>query len=463
MRRLCAIVVLLVSQACALRAPPSPDTVLQEGLPGVAVPDAWLGPAAPGAVTQPWLAAFNDARLDDLVGQALAFNPDLTVASARVEQAEAALQAAGGKLMPAVAMLGKGGGKLGGDFTGTSGVLLSAQWELDIWGRVRNTQRGASEGYLAAASDLDAARQSIAALVAKAWFIATESALQHHIAQQMVDDAKQFVTIADDRQRIGPGNELDVTLAQQQLQAALDAERQLDLAVRDALRAVDVLTGRYPAAQLEPSITFDPLSEAVPAGLPSELLERRFDVRAAQHRIYAAFANVEAAKAARLPTLSLTAGLSHINSDLFVLDKRDDIVKSIGGNIFLPIFDGGQLKAQVQARTAEQRLAVGQWARTGLNAFAEVEAALAANANLAEREPILAQQLALGQRALQLERVRYSVGSSDLRTVLQQQMATYGAQAALVRVQAERRLQRVNLYVALGGDFGVAQALATTP
>jgi outer membrane protein TolC len=183
-------------------------------------------------------------------------------------------------------------------------------------------------------------------------------------------------------------------------------------------------------------------------------------VRSAQHRIYAAFANVEAAKAARLPTLSLTAGLSHITSDLFVLDRRDDIVKSVGGNIFLPIFDGGQLKAQVEARTAEQRLAVGQWARTGLNAFAEVEASLAANANLAEREPILAQQLALGRRALQLEQVRYQVGASDLRSVLQQQMATYSAQTALIRVQAERRVQRVNLYVALGGDFGADQAPA---
>ncbi len=101
--------------------------------------------------------------------------------------------------------------------------------------------------------------------------------------------------------------------------------------------------------------------------------------------------------------------------------------------------------------------------RAGLNAFDEVEAALAANANLAEREPILAQQLALGQHALQLEQVRYQIGASDLRTVLQQQMATYSAQTALIRVQAERRVQRVNLYVALGGDFGVARAVATTP
>ncbi len=135
-------------------------------------------------------------------------------------------------------------------------------------------------------------------------------------------------------------------------------------------------------------------------------------------------------------------------------------MESVGGTVFLPIFDGGVLTAQVEARTAQQHQAVAQWAQTGLNAFAEVETALSQEATLREREPILSEQVALAARALDLERVRYRVGSSDMRPVLQQQMATYAARTALLRVQSERRVQRVNLYLALGGDFGVDAAPA---
>jgi outer membrane protein TolC len=223
---------------------------------------------------------------------------------------------------------------------------------------------------------------------------------------------------------------------------------------------VEVLVGRYPGAQLDPRTTLPLLAEAVPAGLPSELLERRLDVRAAQARIRAAFSGVEEARVARLPTLSLTAGLSHITSDLFLLEKRDDIVESIGLKAFLPIYRGDDLVSEIEARTAQQRQAVAIWARTGMKAFAEVESALAHETSLAEREPILAAQVELGGRALELEQTRYRVGAVDMRPVLQQQLALYAVQTALLRVQSERRVQRVNLYLALGGDFGVEAALA---
>jgi NodT family efflux transporter outer membrane factor (OMF) lipoprotein len=450
----------LFATACALKDSPDRTEFYGQALPGLQVPGSWVASETAGAVVEPWLASFQDPRLEALVGEALAYNPDLKVASARVEQATAALKAAGAQLGPSVDAFGKGGGKLGGDFTGTSGVLLRATWELDVWGRMRYGRRAAEESYLSTEVDLAGARQSLAALVAKGWFLAIESRQQREIALQMVGDSEKSVALAQDRLRIGAGNELDVTLAKQTLQTARDSANQINLAYQEAVRAIEVLVGRYPAAQLETPEAFDPLADATPTGLPSELLERRLDVQAAEHRIAAAFSQVEEARAAKLPTLSLSAGLSHISSDLFVLDNRDDIVKSVGGTVFLPIFDGGYLTAQVEARTAQQHQAVALWAQTGLKAFSEVESALAREASLQEREPILATQLELSQRALELERVRYRVGSSDLRSVLQQQMATYGVRTALLRVQSERRVQRVNLYVALGGDFGVESAFA---
>ncbi len=171
----CATTLLLALSACALKDPPSRDEIGRQALPGVAVPDAWAGRAAAGTIVEPWLGTFGDPRLAQLVGEAFAYNPDLSLAAARVEEAAANVTAAGGRLGPTIDAFGKGGGKLGGDFTGTSGVLLRATWELDLWGRLRNGRRAAEEAYFATHTDLMAARQSLAGMVAKAWFVAIEA------------------------------------------------------------------------------------------------------------------------------------------------------------------------------------------------------------------------------------------------------------------------------------------------
>jgi outer membrane protein TolC len=170
--------------------------------------------------------------------------------------------------------------------------------------------------------------------------------------------------------------------------------------------------------------------------------------------VAAAFNRIGEAKAARLPAIALTTGLSSISSDLFVLKDRDNPIWSAGANLLMPIFRGGALKTQVEIRTAEQKQAVASYADVGLQAFSEVESALAAEFAAREREKILTGTLADSQRALDIVRTQFKVGSTDLRFVTQRQLALNATQSALVRVQAEQRIQRVNLHLALGGSFG---------
>jgi outer membrane protein TolC len=191
----------------------------------------------------------------------------------------------------------------------------------------------------------------------------------------------------------------------------------------------------------------------VPAGLPSELLERRPDVIAAQQRVAVAFSRYREAQAARLPKIALTASGSHLTSDFFVLQDRDNPVWTIGGSVFAPLFRGGALKAQAEVRSAEQKQAVAQYVTTALKAFADVENALSSEVALQDRETILASAVTDGAQALRLSEIRYRVGSGDLRAVQQQQLAYYTTKVTLLRVQTERRVQRVNLHLALGGDF----------
>jgi outer membrane protein TolC len=196
--------------------------------------------------------------------------------------------------------------------------------------------------------------------------------------------------------------------------------------------------------------------------LPSELLERRPDVVAAERRVAAAFNRMQEARAARLPAIALTTGVSAISSDLFLLKDHNNPVWNLGANLLAPIYRGGALKTQVEIRTAEQKQAIAEYAVVGLRAFGEVEGALAAEIAAREREQILTQSLADNQQALTVVQTRFKVGSTDLRFVEQRNLALTATRSALIRVQAEQRVQRVNLHLALGGSFEPRPPAPTT-
>jgi len=453
-RLLLAACVALAS--CILESPPSSDELREQVLPTTPLPDQWTaGPATPGDVERDWLATFADTKLEELVAEAMKYNGDLRVAASRVEQAAAYVRVAGGELYPAVDALGRAGGEMSGDNSGLQGVLVSASWELDVWGRVRYSVRSTKEQHASADADFAFARQSLAALVAKSWFLATEAALQRDLLSEMVDAAAKLLELAEQRLRVGIGSELDVASARVNLQTYRDSLRQVQLAHEQSLRALELLVGRYPAAEITAPTQLGSLVPTVPAGLPSELLERRPDVIAAEQRVAAAFSRVKEAQAARLPRISLTGSGSDITSDLFVLQDRDNPVWSAGGSVFAPLFTGGALKAQVEVRTAEQKQAIAQYIQTALKAFGDVENALSSEFALQDREAILASAAIDAERALRLAETRYRVGSGDLRSVQQQQLAYHVSRMNLLRVQSERRVQRVNLHLALGGDFAV--------
>ena len=446
---------LCIATGCALKAPPSLEATAEQALPNLKVPGKW---SEPGALAEEpraagWLVSFQDAQLDALVREALANNPDLQVAAARVEQAAGYVKSAGATLYPQVNALARGGGTLSGDSSGLEGAGIFANWELDVWGRIRAGRESAATQYSSVSLDAEYARQSMAALVAKSWFLATEARLQKGIAEDMTMAAARSLDLAADRLRVGNGDESDVTLARANLAVYRDSVRNLDYSYRQALRALESLAGRYPAAALDVPGALDAMPGPVPVGMPSELLERRPDVIAAERRVAAAFYRVEEAKAARLPRISLTAAVTSISSDLFVLKDRDNPVWSAGAAIGLPLYLGGQLQSQIEIRTAEQKQAVAEYGRVGARAFSEVESALSAEFALQDREAILKDAVAENARTLEFTNVRYRVGAGDLRAVEQQSLALSAARTALLRVQTERLVQRVNLYLALGGSF----------
>jgi len=440
--------------SCVLKNPPEAAELKAAAMPEVKVPPQWTAAgAATGTVSSNWLAGFKDDQLTALIVEAIAHNPNLQIGAARMEQAQLYAKLAGAKLYPSVDLLAKGGGKLSGDQSGLQGAVLTANWEIDLWGRVRYGRAAAAADAASVAADYEYARQSLAAAVAKAWFLATEASMQAEVARRTIQDSDALIQLAETRSKVGVGNDEDIFVARASAGTYRDALRGIELAQEQARRAIELLVGRYPSGTtaVNPQLPGQP--DGVPAGLPSELLERRPDVVAAERRVAAAFNRIHEAKAARLPAISLTTGLSAISSELFVLKDRDNPVWNFGGSLLMPIFRGGALKTQVETRTAEQKQSLAAYADIGLRAFGEVEAALSSELAARDREKILAGTLSDNQRALDIVQTQFKVGSTDLRFVNQRQLALNSVQSALVRMQAEQRVQRVNLHLALGGSF----------
>jgi len=445
-----------VVSGCAVKEPPSAEEIRKEALAGVDLPEAWKAGGGNGEIGSDWLATFDDPQLAALVDEALQHNPDLRVSAARVEQAGEYVNLAKAALLPAISLFGTGGVKSGGGDLSSAiqGAALPVSWEIDLWGRLRYARNAAEETSLAAQADFEYGRQSLAAAVARGWFMASETWLQRQIATEMVQSAEQLLALAEIRLKVGVGSEQDVALARASLGTLRDGAKQIELAHQQAIRALELLVGRYPSAELATRHDLTSLPGAVPVGMPLAMLERRPDLIAAERRVAAAFNRVGEARAARLPKISLNASVATMTSEVIEMKEDfDNPTSGAGARLIAPVYQGGALVSQVEIRTLEQKEAVAAYAASTLKALGDVENALAAGGNLADREQLLGKAVADNRRALELVQTSYRTGKADMRAVQSQLLDLQSARLTLLRVQSEQLSQRVNLHLALGGGF----------
>ena len=323
---LCALFLAFIT-GCATKSPPTTAEIHQQSgtLTNLALTNAWMAaPVSTNAIQDNWLATFGDPQLDALVAEAMTNNPDLRVSATRVEQAAQYVELAKAAMRPTVNLLGTGGLNMGGGDVGSAlqGVSLGASWEPDLWARMRYGRNAYRATYASAQADFEFGRQSLAATMAKSWFTAAETWLQLQIAGDMVKAAQELLTLAEKRWQVGQGSEQDVALARANLDTFQDTVKQVQLAHTQSLRALELLLGRYPAAELQARHDLPALPGPIPAGLPLEMLERRPDMVAADRRVAAAFNRVGEAKATRLPRIILNANVAAIESDILQLKIR---------------------------------------------------------------------------------------------------------------------------------------------
>ena len=400
-----------------------------------------------GAVDDGWLATFNDPQLEDLVDEALRNNLNLRIASSQVDSAAAATVIAGARLKPTVDLgIGATGSGTTSDSSGEAGLGLSTTWEIDIWGKHASGAAAAEASLAATQANYEFARQSLAAQTAKAWFIATQARMLLDLGMETVDLYRETLELVTVKLEVGQVTRQDISLAKADLASAQEAHRQAEAADRQARRSLELLLGRYPAAEIEAHGDLPRLPPPVPVGLPSDLLERRPDLIAAENNVAAAFYLTEQAEAAKLPSFAITAGVGASSS-------VSDLIFDLGAGMVAPLFRGGALEAQVEQADAQQRAAIASYGQVVLKAFEEVEAALTNGRLLEERESYLEVVLDENTEAWELAKAQYEVGKIDLLSVLQMQARIVGSRIGLVNIRSDRMITRVNLHLALGGSF----------
>lgn len=420
-----------------------------------ATPNAWSSSQASGDVEIGWLKSLDDEVLNSLVMEAQRNNLDLKLAANNVEAAKALSSQASSALSPKLSL--QAGSSLSGtrDVTESSQQNISVQagWELDLWGRIRSGNLAARQSLKAAEADYIFAQHSIAANVVQAYFAAIEAIKQQEIAQQSIDALEETNRIVKAQYENGVGNKQNLALAEADLANARDDLVVSKGSMRSAVRALELLLGRYPEAELKVSNELPKQPAAVPAGLQSEMLERRPDLIAAERRIAAAYNKVDQAKAARLPSVSLSGTLGGASNSLGSLLDPANLAWQAATSLLAPLIDGGLNQSQVDASTANQRAAINNYTKVALTAFSDVETSLDQGVILKQRMLALTDTMTSAMEALRIANLQFKEGEIALIDVLSIQQRVFVARRNLTSVQRSMLSQYVSLNLALGGSW----------
>jgi len=456
-----SIAAALILSSCASNKPSI------EAIESLKVPANWTNTDL-ASTDSNWWNEFRSTSLDSIIKEAFANNYNLQVAASNLKAAAAQATIQGADLFPQISADGSGSrrkqnfiglpipGSEGGVLTtenNTFGLNLSASWEIDLWGRLWKQRSAGVSNFRAAEADYRGAQLSLMAQVSKSWFSTIEARRQVELAEATLRAFRNSYERTKQRYEAGLTSSLDMRRSLSNMASAEATLSQRRSIYDTTLRQLEVLLGRYPAAQLQTDKLLPQLEQDIPSGLPADLIMRRPDLLAAEQRLLAAKATTSSAKRALLPRISLTGSTGTSTEELKDILSGDFSVWSIAGNILQPIFQGGRLRANVKLSKSQEEAQQAGYLQTALGAFAEVESALANEVFLRERETALVEATEQAVAASELAESQYTRGIIDYLSLLDTQRSAYNTESQLISVRRERLNARIDLHVALGGGF----------
>jgi len=439
--------------------------------PRVEVPSAYRTPVQPDAETthELWWNGFGDPRLSALVSEALANNRDLRVATARVDEFAAILAGTKSQASPQV------GYDLSGErarasekkipnfvdpLSTTFASILSASWELDLWGRIRRETEAAQANLLASEEARRGVTLTLIASVVTSYVTLLDLDEQLRVTDQTIAGRKKSVELFETRLAGGWISEFEMSQVRAEYEAAVAQRPSILQAIATQENALSVLVGHNPTA-IARSPSLESLhSPVVPAGLPSDLLNRRPDILQAEQQLVASNALIGVARAQYFPRISLTGLFGFASPSLGGLFSGPARTWTLTGDARGPIYTGGGLKAAVQQAEARREQSLASYELVVQNAFRDVDDALADVQHSAELRDTLERRVATLKRSVELATERYENGYSDYLELLDAERSLFNAQLQLASARGDYNRALVDLYRALGGDWNAIPPVA---
>jgi multidrug efflux system outer membrane protein len=424
------------------------------------------GPADAASLADlPWWEVFRDATLQELLQTALANNYDLRIAVARVEQARALAARARGEFFPSIGYEGNIGRAHGGEFGSVTVFpgtpvsthsaflgLITASWEPDIWGRIRRQYEAARAQFLGTEEARRGVLLSLVSNVAQAYFALLELDAQLDIARRNTASFQSTYDLFQRRLGFGLASTLETSRAEGALGSAAETIPDLERQIAAKENEISVLLGRNPGPIPRGTPLFaQPVVPAVPAGLPSALLERRPDLRQAEQQLVQANAQVGVAVANFFPQIILSGFGGGVSPQLSGMSNVWSLTAGLTG----PIFQGGQIRANYQASVAAWEQAKLQYEQAVITAFQEVSSALTALVKLVQVEAEQARAVKAYQDSVRIATSRYERGLANYYEVLEAQQLLFSAETQLAQIRATRLSTYVQLYKVLGGGWSL--------
>ncbi|HET7379635.1 MAG TPA: efflux transporter outer membrane subunit [Gaiellales bacterium] len=442
--------------------------------PAVAEPPSFRGQATAEAASfadAPWWEAFHDPALQALITEALHNNYDVRLAAARVQEARANVKVARSELFPSLdygATAGRARLPLGGlnlpDGTNhiTTDVFvadMTMSWELDIWGRVRRSNEAARATLFATGEARRGVWLTLVSDLARAYFELLALDVQLQIARESTQAYQRTYDIFLDRFKFGTASQLETSRALGALGGAQATIPQLESQIVAKENQISILLGKAPGPIPRGQAMYaQPIAPAVPAGLPSTLLERRPDLRQAEQQLVAANARIGVAKAEFFPKLSLTALFGAASPELHALTGGGATVWAVAGMLSGPLFNAGRTTGRYRASIAQWEQARLQYEQSMLVALREVSDSLTALAKLSDAEAGQDTAVKALQAAVEHATDRYRQGLAGYFEVLEAQQQLYPAETTLAQIRRNRLTAYVELYKALGGGWKLSDA-----
>ena len=443
------------------------------GRPDLAVPSQYRFALAQSQAPADtiWWARFGDPALDALVTEALANNEDLRIAAARVDQFQGAKVTTRAPLFPAIGYTGSTVqesrselvyGPGADESRSFSSAGITAGWELDVWGRVRNLTVAADADWRASEADRRATVLQLVSAVVSGYVTLLSLDEQLETSRRTLASRRQALDVFEKRHRGGVISGVELSQAQSQYEVAAAAIPLLQQQIAQLENALSVLVGRNPGPVVRDRTLVELQAPTLPAGLPSEILEQRPDVVSAEQSLIAANARLSAARALYYPSISLTGLLGVASLDLDELFDDGSDTWNYSGSVTGPIFQGGAILGVNRQAEAQRAQLLASYEKTVQRAFADVEDALVATRTTAERNEAQRRQVEALRNYARLARKRFEGGYSSYLEVLDAESSLFSAELLYSQGRREQLLAHVDLYKALGGGW-VDEAAAQAP